>query len=275
MTDVLTERHGHVTLITFNRPEKLNALTDSMTAELTRVMREFNHDPDQYVAILTGAGDRAFSAGRDLNQLAGEQDEGKVSPGIPSVDLWGVGDSPKPTIAAINGLAVAAGFELALNCDIRVAAYTAWFGLFEVKRGIMAGVGVNTLARYLPLGEALYLLMTADRLSAQDAHRLGLVQRLSAPDQLVDSAMRIAEMIASNSQVAVQASKQVAYYWRNLGVQEQIAFYRAINQRLLLSEDAREGPRAFAEKRDPVFVNRWPTPPGSTPAPGEDREDRS
>jgi enoyl-CoA hydratase/carnithine racemase len=188
---------------------------------------------------------------------------GDVSVGVSSVDLWGVGNSPKPTIAAINGLAVAGGFELALNCDIRVATDTAWFGLFEVKRGIMAGVGVNMLARYLPLGEALYLLMTADRLSVADAARLGLVQRVTPPGELMDSAMRIAGMIASNSQVAVQASKQVAYHWRNLAIREQVDYYRAVNQRLLLCEDVLEGPRAFAEKRDPVFVNRWPTPGGA------------
>jgi enoyl-CoA hydratase/carnithine racemase len=114
------------------------------------------------------------------------------------------------------------------------------------------------LARYLPFGEALYLLMTGDRLPAGEAARLGLVQRLSEPDQLLDTAMRIAEMIASNSQTAVQASKQVAHYWRNLAIREQVEFYRAVNQRLLLCEDVQEGPRAFAEKRDPVFVNRWP-----------------
>jgi enoyl-CoA hydratase/carnithine racemase len=258
------ERRGHVTLVTLNRPEKLNAFTNAMTVELTGVMEEFNRDPDQYVAIVTGAGDKAFSAGFDLNELNRRFEGGNVSVGVSTVDLWGVGTSTKPTIAAVNGLAVAGGFELALNCDIRVATNTAWFGLSEVKRGLMAGVGVNMLARYLPLGEALYLLMTADRLSAEDAARFGLVQRLAEPGQLLDTALAIADMIASNSQVAVQASKQVAYYWRNLAIREQVDYYRAINQRLLLSEDVVEGPRAFAEKRDPVFVNRWPTPGNSS-----------
>jgi enoyl-CoA hydratase/carnithine racemase len=256
--------------VTLNRPEKLNAFTNAMRVELTGVMEEFNHDQDQYVAIITGAGNRAFSSGYDLNELSDRFAGGNVSVGVSTVDLYGVGSSPKPTIAAINGLAVAGGFELALNCDIRIASETAWFGLLEVKRGIMAGVGVNMLARYLPLGEALYLLMTADRLSAPDAAHLGLVQRVCAPDELLDTAMRVAGMIASNSQVAVQASKQVAYYWRNLAVREQLDYYRAINQRLLLCEDVLEGPRAFAEKRQPVFVNRWPSPgtdrnPGSAP----------
>jgi enoyl-CoA hydratase/carnithine racemase len=265
VTDVLAERHGHVTVITLNRPDKLNSFTSSMTGELTALMQEFNRDPDQYVAILTGAGDRAFSSGYDLHEMAQRTGKGG-SIGISSVDLYGVGSSPKPTIAAINGLAVAGGFELALNCDIRIAAQTAWFGLFEVKRGIMAGVGVNMLARYMPLGEALYLLMTADRLSADDAHRFGLVQRLTPVTDLMDTAMEVANTVASNSQVAVQASKQVAYFWRNLAVREQLDFYRAVNQRLMLCEDVLEGPRAFAEKRDPVWVNRWPTP--ADPRPG-------
>jgi enoyl-CoA hydratase/carnithine racemase len=264
MTDVLVERHGHATIITLHRPEKLNAFTTAMGDELTGVMAKFNRDPDQYVAIITGAGDRAFSSGFDLSELSNRFEGGNVNVGVSSVDLYGVGSSPKPTIAAVNGLAVAGGFELALNCDIRVAADTAWFGLFEVKRGIMAGVGVNMLARYLPLGEALYLLMTADRLSAQDAARFGLVQRLAPAGELMDTAVSIADMIASNSQVAVQASKQVAYAWRNLAIREQIELYRSVNQRLLLCEDVLEGSRAFAEKRDPVFVNRWPTRGGAS-----------
>jgi enoyl-CoA hydratase/carnithine racemase len=260
VTDVLAERHGHVTVITLNRPDKLNSYTNSMTAELAAAMEEFNGDPDQYVALITGAGDRAFSTGYDLHEMAERGDTGDVSIGISSVDFYGVGSSPKPTIAAINGLAVAGGFELALSCDIRIAVQTAWFGLFEVKRGIMAGVGVNMLARYLPLGEALYLLTTGERLSAEDARRFGLVQRLTPAGELMETALEVANSIASNSQVAVQASKQVAYFWRNLAVREQLDFYRAVNQRLMLCEDVLEGPRAFAEKRDPVWVNRWPTP---------------
>lgn len=259
MSEVEAERYDHVTLVTLNRPEKLNALSAAMMKQLTETMTEFNSDPDQYVAIITGAGQRAFSSGRDLKEVANDSAAaGRASVGISTVDLWGVGNSPKPTIAAVNGLAVAGGFELALNCDIRIAADHASFGLLEVKRGIMAGVGVNMLARYLPFGEALNLLLTGDRMSAEDAHRFGLVQQLCPAQDLLDVARATADRIAANSQVAVQASKQVAYYWRNLAMQEQIDYYRAINQRLLLSPDALEGPKAFAEKRDPVWVNRWP-----------------
>ena len=222
-------------------------------------MAEFDADPDQYVAIITGAGDRAFSAGADLTEVAARTAKsGAANIGTNSVDLWGVGSSPKPTIAAVNGLAVAGGLELSLNCDIRIAADSAWFGVFEVKRGIMAGVAVNLLARYMPLGDALYMLMTADRVTAQDALRLGLVQKVVPRDQLMDESIRVAEMIAANSQVAVQASKRVAYFWRNLAIRESLEYYKSINQRLMLCDDPLEGPRAFAEKREPKFSNRWP-----------------
>ena len=260
MPDIVVERRDHITVLTLNRPDKHNAFTSSMADELTGAMRDFTADDDQYVAVLTGAGERAFSAGFDLTEMASRQATGNRGVGVASVDLWGVGDCPKPTIAAVNGLAVAGGFELALNCDIRVAVDSAWFGLFEVKRGIMAGVGVNVLARHLPLGESLLLLMAAERLAAADAHRLGLVQRLCAPAALLETAVGIAESIAANSQPAVQASKQVTHYWRNLGVREQVDYYQAINQRLVLCDDVLEGPRAFAENRQPRFSNRWPAP---------------
>ena len=262
MANVLVDRNEHVTVLTLNRPEKLNAFSGAMIDELRAAMVDFRADADQYVAVLTGSG-RAFSAGFDLNEMASLVSERNASVGVTSIDLWGVGDCPKPTIAAVNGLAVAGGFELSLCCDIRVAASDAWFALSEVKRGIMAGVGVNVLARYLPLGEALYLLLTAERLAASEAHRLGLVQRLCAPEDVLDQAMEIAASISANSQVAVQASKRVAYFWRNLAVQEQLGYYRAINERLMLCDDVIEGTRAFVEKRDARFTNRWRTREGS------------
>lgn len=266
MPDLLVESHGHVTVLILNRPDKLNALGSALTHELATAMAEFDADPEQYVAIITGAGDRAFSSGADLHEIASRIDSSGPSVGVSSVDLWGVGSSPKPTIAAVNGLAVAGGLELSLNCDIRIAAEKAWFGVFEVKRGIMAGVAVNLLARYMPLGDALYMLMTADRLSAEDALRLGLVQKVVPAGRLMDECLRVAEMIAANSQVAVQASKRVTYLWRNLGIRESIEYYRAINQRLMLCDDILEGPRAFAEKREPNFTNRWPEPGGRSAA---------
>jgi enoyl-CoA hydratase/carnithine racemase len=260
MADVLVTRRDRVTVFTLNRPQKLNAMTRAMGQEFMQAFGDFEADPDQHVAVITGAGDRAFSAGADLTEVAARNTGGSGGrpAGATSVDLWGVGRSAKPTIAAINGLAVGGGLELSLNCDIRIAADTAWFGAFEVRRGMMAGIAVNLLARYMPIGDALYMLMTADRVSAEDALRLGLAQRVVPAGSLTGEVMRVAELISQNSQVAVQASKRVAYFWRNLAIRESMDYYRAVQQRLLLCDDVVEGPRAFAEGRPPQFTHRWP-----------------
>jgi enoyl-CoA hydratase/carnithine racemase len=260
MADVLVTRHDHVTVFTLNRPHKLNAMTRAMGQDFMQAFGDFEADPDQHVAVITGAGEKAFSSGADLTEMA-SRNEGSTPArpaGATSVDLWGVGRSAKPTIAAVNGLAVGGGLELTLNCDIRIVADTAWFAAFEVKRGIMAGIAVNLLARYMPVGDALYMLMTADRVCAEDALRLGLAQKVVPQGSLTDEVMRVAEMIAGNSQVAVQASKSVAYFWRNLAIRESMDYYRAVQQRLMLCPDALEGPRAFAEGRPPQFTHRWP-----------------
>ena len=265
MADVLVARHDHVTVFTLNRPHKLNAMTRAMGQEFMQAFGDFEADPDQHVAVITGAGEKAFSAGADLTEIAA-RNESRTSArpaGAASVDLWSVGRSAKPTIAAVNGLAVGGGLELTLNCDIRIVADTAWFGAFEVRRGIMAGIAVNLLARYMPVGDALYMLMTADRVSAEDALRLGLAQKVVPPDSLSGEVMRVAEMISRNSQVAVQASKRVAYFWRNLAIRESMDYYRAVQQRLMLCADVVEGPRAFAEGRPPQFTHRWPERAGS------------
>jgi len=267
MADVLVARHDHVTVFTLNRPHKMNAMTRAMGQEFMQAFAEFEADPDQHVAVITGAGEKAFSAGADLTEVAsrnaGSTSASARSSGATSVDLWTVGRSAKPTIAAVNGLALGGGLELTLNCDIRIVADTAWFGAFEVKRGIMAGIAVNLLARYMPIGDALYMLMTADRIGPQDALRLGLAQKVVAPDSLMNEVMRVAEMISANSQVAVQASKRVAYFWRNLAIRESMDYYRSVQQHLMLCPDVVEGPRAFAEGRPPQFTNRWPERPRS------------
>lgn len=260
MPGLLVDQYDHVTVFTLNRPEKRNSFDTAMSREITQRMHDFNADPEQYVAIFTGSGDKAFCSGGDLKEASARNLTPGSTPtvGVAEIDLFGVRASPKPTIAAVNGLAVAGGFELSLVCDIRIAADTASFGVFEVKRGFMPGIAVNVLARQMPLGDALYMLMTADFLSAQDAYRLGLVQKLTSSGALLEEALKVATMIAGNSQVAVQASKRVACLWRDHAIRESLEFYKSVNERLMLCDDVREGTRAFVEKREPKFSNEWP-----------------
>ena len=180
----------------------------------------------------------------------------RVASSGPSVGVsvaWTCGvlrNSPKPTIAAVNGLAVAgADLSCRLIATSGIAAENAWFGVFDTKRGIMAGVAVNLLARYMALGDALYMLMTADRLSAEDALRLGLVQRVVPAGRLMEECLRVAEMIAANSQVAVQASKRVAYFWRNLAIRESIDYSqrRSTRDSCCVTTSSRY-PRAFCRE---------------------------
>jgi enoyl-CoA hydratase/carnithine racemase len=260
MADILVERHGRITVFTLNRPGQHNALTRAMRTELGELIREFNADPDQYVGIITGAGEKAFSAGADLKEMAGEVQDTDHLPVSSWPDIGGISDSEKPVIGAINGLAVAGGCEVALSCDIRIASTNAWFGLFEVKVGVIAGVGANILPRLIPMGVAMDLLLAAERLSAEDAYRLGLVQALAEPGHLMEATMRKAEMIAANSQAAVWGTKKIIKFWRDAMLAEQQALYEAVAHRVLLSGDVHEGPRAFSEKRPPRFSNRWPRP---------------
>jgi enoyl-CoA hydratase/carnithine racemase len=258
MPDILVEKLGHTTIFTLNRPQAHNAMTRAMTADLTAAITEFNQDNSQYVGIVTGAGEKAFCAGADLKNMANEVQEGSRFPVHGWPDIAGLSDSEKPIIAAVNGLAVAGGCEIALSCDIRIAATNAWFGLSEVKLGIIAGVAVNVLPRLMPMGAAMDLLLTGDRLPAQDAYRLGLVQQLVEPGELLDVALKKAETIAANSQTAVWGTKKILKFWRDLMLAEQQTLYEAVAHRVLLSGDIHEGPKAFTEKRPPVFSNRWP-----------------
>jgi enoyl-CoA hydratase/carnithine racemase len=258
--ELLVERQGHVTLMTMNRPAKRNAHDQAMMSGFEEAFREFTSDPDQWVAIVTGAGDLAFSAGGDLAGVAARgasaTEHGPLSK--ESTDLFGIGSCPKPVIAAVNGLAVGGGAEIALNCDIRIAADTAWFGLFEPRHAMVAGVAVHLLPRMVSLGDALYMLLTSDRITAAEAHRIGLVQQVVPPPQLLEEAHRVADMICQGSQVAVRATKRIVHFHRRALTREAIDLSHAVHELLYLSEDSQEGPRAFAEKRPAQFTHRWP-----------------
>jgi enoyl-CoA hydratase/carnithine racemase len=259
MADELTiDRYGRVTVVTLNRPERRNALTQSLADDLERAVREFGEDNDQRVLILTGAGEKAFCSGADLLEVRDVADAGIKLPTAPDQDMMGVGRCEKPVIVAINGLAVGAGLELAICGDIRLAAETAWFGLPEVERGFLAGVAAVTLPRLMPIGEVMDLMLTGKRLSAADAYRLGLVQEVLPADRLMAAAMDRAERMSRFSQSALWGTKQVARYWRNRALAEHHEFYKHVVNRVFASGDVAEGLAAFAEKREPQYTMDWP-----------------
>lgn len=249
---MLTERRGRVAYLTLNRPEVLNAITPALVAELTEAVRRFRDDPDLWVAILTGAGERAFCAGWDLKWHAANPEASRAlrpSPG-PLADCW------KPVIAAVNGYAIGGGLELALDCDIIVAVEDARFGLPEPRRGQLADKGAQRLPRILPLQIAMGLLLTGKLIDAAEAHRIGLINEVVPRGKLMTAAERWAGEILECSPLAVQAAKQAATHDLRGLIEAGRARLYPLQDRLRQSQDLVEGPRAFAEKRKPVWTGR-------------------
>ncbi len=272
MPDLVYEKvpQGHYAMFTMNRPDRLNAQGATMAQDIEAALHDFTNDPAMRVGILTGAG-RAFSAGADLREMAERNDalaqlEAQLKRGEITAEERAqrlrvnqrggsqpFAGNPKPFVAAVNGLAIGAGMERAADCDIRIASTNASFGLFEVKRGIMAGYGIHNMARVMPFGEAMYLMLTGDTLTAEDARRIGFVHEVVAPERLLPRAIEIAAMIAQNAPLAVQGTKAVAQFWRQFGREESMRMGAWVSRHVSSSEDAREGPRAFSEKRSPVW----------------------
>jgi enoyl-CoA hydratase/carnithine racemase len=245
------ERDGHLFIVTINRPEVLNALHPPASAELSTVFDEFAADPDLWVAIVTGAG-RAFSAGNDLKYTAAGGPRGEpVATGFGGITSRF--DLNKPLIAAVNGIAMGGGFEIALACDIIVAAETARFALPEVRVGLAAlAGGVHRLPRTIGPKRALGMILTGRHVPAQEGYELGFVNEVVPDGQAMEGARRWAEEILKVSPMSVRASKQAVY----LGLEQggiagaESIKYSAVAE-MLASQDLIEGPRAFAEKRTP------------------------
>jgi enoyl-CoA hydratase/carnithine racemase len=250
------ERHGHVTVFTLDRPEKKNAYDDETKEAIGDAILAFDADAEQYVGVVTGAGD-AFCSGNDLSTPTG----GRISTGhrrFPLSDMFGIGASKKPMIAAVNGLAVAGGCEIAMACDFRIAADTAWFGLMEPKRGLVPGAAIQLFPRMLNYGDASWMLLTAARVEAADALRIGLVQQVVPAAELMDVAMKTAQDMCAMSQVSLQLIKSVLRQQRDRGLAESLDYGLALSRLMNLGADVDEGIAAFREKRDTSFTNRWP-----------------
>jgi enoyl-CoA hydratase len=253
LVDYLSE--GRVALITLNRPHADNAITTEMGALLTEIVETIAVRPAIRVVVLTGAGERAFSVGSDLRQrkdmtkedwLRQRQDFDRT--------LYTVRQLRKPILAAVNGTAYGGGCELAQSTDFIIASENATFGQPEAMLGLAAGGGSPALLpRLLPPGKALQMLMTGDPITAQEAHRLGMVNELHPQDDLLDAAQRIAEKIASNSPTAVQAVKRAVHLGEGQPTEQAVAIMMDMHWRSAVHPDRVEGIGAFNEDREPTF----------------------
>ncbi len=246
MPDLLYDKHDDYAIFTYNRPDRLNALGGQLINQLSEAIRDFTNDPKMRVGIVTGSG-RAFSAGGDLKEMADGTFEGQFEATYP------YSRNPKPFIAAINGLAVGGGLETALDCDIRICSTDAYFGLFEPRRGIMAGYATKHLSRVIGLSAANYILLTGDRVEPEQALKWGIVTEVLEPERLMPRAIEIAELIIENAPLSVEGTKAQILEWRLAKVDEAQRLGEWVSKVVHASEDSKEGPRAFAEKRDPVW----------------------
>jgi enoyl-CoA hydratase len=246
-----------IAVITLNRPHADNAITTEMGATLTEVLETIAVRPAVRVVIITGAGSRAFSVGSDLRQRKNMTKEGWLRQRQDfDRTLYTLRELRKPIFAAVNGLAYGGGSEIAQSTDFIIASENAAFGQPEAMIGLSAGGGSPVfLPRVLPPGRALQMLMTGDPISAQEAHRLGMVNDLYAPAELMEAAHRIAEKIASNSPTAVQAVKRAVRLGHGQPTEEAIAIMMEAHWRSAVHPDRIEGIGAFNENRDPTFTD--------------------
>lgn len=250
MTALVYEPAGDHAVFTINRPDQLNALNLRFWEELGEAVAAFDADPRLRAGILTGAG-RAFSAGRDLRELAALAREGKPVEPVPVAAREMLSRSPKPFIAAINGPAVGGGLERALDCDIRLAAPGAYFSLPEPSHGLVAAYAVERLMRTLPSGTAMLLLLTGERLSADQALAAGLVQEVVAPDHLLERAVELAGRIASSAPLAVEITKRAALASRDVSVEAARAVVAAAQGRMAEDRARRLGASGWSDRREP------------------------
>jgi enoyl-CoA hydratase/carnithine racemase len=251
------EKQGRIAIVTLNRPERLNALHPPAHFELHEIWNDFERDPEVWVGILTGTGDKAFSAGNDLKYTA---EHGRSMVRSAATGFGGMVNRTtcwKPIIAAVNGYALGGGFEMALACDIIIAADHARLGLPEVRVGLMAGAGgVHRLPRMIPQKIAMGHILTGRHMTAHEAHRWGIVNEVVPLAALMPTVLQWANDILEGAPLSVRASKQAAL--QGLGYPLDIALNMNYSEvlRMQYSEDTVEGPRAFAEKRKPNWQAR-------------------
>ena len=254
---ITVDREGPVTIFTLNRPEVMNALHSPMHFELDEAFNAFAADPEQWVGIVTGAGERAFSAGNDLKHQATGGKMGSPPSGF--AGLTSRFDLDKPLIAAVNGVAMGGGFEIALACDLIIASDNAVFALPEPKVGLAAlAGGLHRLPRQIGLKQAMGMILTARRVSAAEGKELGFVNAVVPQADLLAEAKKWAAQIGECSPMSIRASKQAVLQGLELTLPEAIGtqFKMQAVAALFQSEDFKEGPMAFAQKRAPQWKGR-------------------
>lgn len=248
---VLTERHGHIGVLKINRPEARNAISRAVTEQMAAAIESLESDPDIWVLVITGAGDKSFCAGADLKSMA------HGSPSVP--ELGGFAgithrEFKRPVIAAVNGFALGGGTEICLASDLVVAESHATFGLPEVHRGIVAGAGgLERLPNRIPVAIAMEMILTGERISAERALELGLINRVVPQGTSLEAAIELAEKVCVGAPIAVQTSVRVSRASVAHGEERARELLMELRSSVIKSADAAEGRRAFAEKRSP----RW------------------
>ena len=255
---LIYEKKENIGLLTINRPDKLNAISSELTSELKEILDEIDNDEELRVLIITGAGDKAFVAGADIKELVDRdakigrrvsRERQEVFSRIENLQI--------PVIAAINGYALGGGLELALACSIRVCSEKAQFGAPEVKLGIIPGDGgTQRLPRLVGLGRAMEMILTGDFIDAQEAYRIGLVNKVFPHEELMDGAMELAERLASRPPLAVRYAKEAVNRSQEGDAVSGFALESYLHALACTTEDKKEGVSAFLEKRKGEFKGK-------------------